>query len=325
MLKRIISVVLCLVLALSLCGCDMIDYKKAVMLYEGGGYEGAKELFEALGDHEDSAEYAAKAQLVLDYRNAVELYAEENYAEAKTLFEALGDYEKSKEYLAKIEDKLLADKIVGRWKTEEIDMTNIFVGYIKEELAAAGYPEIDFDDNIETLSYSAYYIFEDYGVVKTEIVEDSFSKFFESVLKLYIDAMVFTTEQELIAVAEEYGITLDEVYASLEVKDAKEYLEQTLGMSIEEFIGLVFDEETLEAILYESVVNGAWYMRDDVIYMVAGHEIEKAEYDPDSDTITVLELETDSSASESATLPYEEMKILYPYTMTRADKAKPAA
>lgn len=324
MLKRIISVVLCLVLCLSLCGCAMIDYKKAVMLYEGGGYEGAKEIFESLGDHEDSAEYAAKAQLIIDYRNAIELYAAENYDEAKLLFENLGDYEKSADYLKKIEDELLADKIVGRWMTEEVDMTNIFVGYIKEELVATGYPEINFD-NIEPLSYSAYYIFEDYGVVKTEIVEDSFPKFFESVLKLYVDAMVFTTEQDLSALAEEYGITLEEVYASLEVADAREYLEVSLGMSIEDFIGLVFNEEALDAILYESIVNGAWYLRDGMIYMVAGHEVEKAEYDPDSDTITVLELELDDSASELEKLSQEEMKLLYPYTMTRADEAKPKA
>ena len=294
------------------------------MLYEGGGYEGAREIFESLGDHEDSAEYAAKAGLILDYRKAVELYAEENWAEAKPLFEALGDYEKSADYLKKIEDKLLAEKIVGRWKTEEIDMTDIFVGYIKEELVAAGYPEINFD-NIEPLSYSAYYIFEDYGVVKTEIVEDSFPKFFESVLKLYVDAMVFTTEQDLVALAEEYGITLEEVYASLEVADAREYLEVSLGMSIEDFIGLVFNEEALDAILYESIVNGAWYLRDGMIYMVAGHEIEKAEYDPDSDTITVLELEVDDSAYMPDTVSQEEMKILYPYTISRADEAKPAA
>ena len=50
MLKRIISVVLCLVLALSLCGCEKLDYQKAVELYEAGGYEGAKAAFEALGD-----------------------------------------------------------------------------------------------------------------------------------------------------------------------------------------------------------------------------------------------------------------------------------
>ena len=78
MLKRIICVVLCLVLALSLCGCEKLDYQKAVELYEAGGYEGAKAAFEALGEYEDSAEYAAKAQMVIDYRNAIELYAAEN-------------------------------------------------------------------------------------------------------------------------------------------------------------------------------------------------------------------------------------------------------
>ena len=314
-MKKIISVILCLVLSLSLCGCNMIDYKKAVVLYEGGGYEGAKELFEALGDHEDSAEYAAKAGLVLDYRKAVELYAEENWAEAKAAFESLGDYEKSAEYLSKIEDELLTEKIVGRWKTEEVDLTELFVGYINTELAAAGYPDLVFDE-LEPLAYSAYYVFEDYGVVKQELVEDSFAKFFESFMTLMVDAMLTLTEQELIAAAEENAITIEEVYASLEVADAREYLEMNLGMSLEDFIGLIFNEEIFDALLDASIVNGAWYLRDGMIYMVAGHETEKAEYDPDNDTITVLECETDEA--DSNIISQEEMKLIYPYTMSRA-------
>ena len=151
-MKRVISIVLCLVLALSLCGCEKMDYNKAVELYEAGGYEGAKAAFEALGDYEDSAEYAAKAQLVLDYRNAIELYAEEKYSEAAEAFEALGDYEDSAEYLAKLQDKLLLEKITGRWQTEEIDMTNLILGSIKEEMAALGYDEINFDVTNDSVS-----------------------------------------------------------------------------------------------------------------------------------------------------------------------------
>ena len=46
-MKRVISGVLCLVLALSLCGCEKMDYNKAVELYKAGGYEGAKAELEA--------------------------------------------------------------------------------------------------------------------------------------------------------------------------------------------------------------------------------------------------------------------------------------
>ena len=84
--KRTVSVIFCIIMAAALCGCDKLDYMEAVKLYEAGGYEGAKAIFETLGDYEDSAEYAAKAGLILDYNKAIELYAKEKYAEAKKLF-----------------------------------------------------------------------------------------------------------------------------------------------------------------------------------------------------------------------------------------------
>lgn len=314
-MKRVISIVLCLVLALSLCGCEKMDYNKAVELYEAGGYEGAKAAFEALGDYEDSAEYAAKAQLVLDYRNAIELYAEEKYSEAAEAFEALGEYEDSAEYLAKLQDKLLLEKITGRWQTEEIDMTNLILGSIKEEMAALGYDEINFDD-VDKLSYSVYYTFEDYGVVNQELVEESYTDFFISVAYIIKDTIIKLSEQEIAAVAEAYGMALEDVYAALGVADIHEYMESTLGMSLDEFLSLIYTEESFNELLEASIVNGAWYLRDGVIYIVAGHDVEKASYDPETDTITVEEIELDDPENEE--FSQEEASLIYPYTMSRA-------
>ena len=317
MLKRIICVVLCLVLALSLCGCEKLDYQKAVELYEAGGYEGAKAAFEALGEYEDSAEYAAKAQMVIDYRNAIELYAAENYDEAAALFETLGEYEKSGEYLKKIEvrlaeqeEKLLAEKIVGRWETEEVDMTDMFKGVFMEEMAALGYEGVE-PDGVDKVTLVQWYSFEEYGVVRVGFTEESFADFLASLAEIMKSTMLSVTEQELIAVAEENAVTFDDLLAALEVSSVQEYLEYALGMSLDELFEAIFGGDILSAESTE--VSGVWFIRDGKLNAIVGEEHEEAEYDMEKDTITML--------SNSM----EEYSHLYPYSLTRADSTKPKA
>lgn len=55
MKHRILSVALVLALCLCLTGCKSSDYKKAVGLQESGDYQAAAEMFQALGDYQDSA------------------------------------------------------------------------------------------------------------------------------------------------------------------------------------------------------------------------------------------------------------------------------
>ena len=329
MLKRIISILLCLLLCLSLCGCAMIDYKKAVMLYEGGGYEGAKEIFESLGDHEDSAEYAAKAQIVIDYRNAIELYAAENYDEAKLLFENLGDYEKSADYLDKIEaklaereEKLLAEKIVGRWKTDGIDMLPVLFEAFGEDFAAMGYTNETFKE-AESLNISMYYTFSPYGLVTSEVDPEGIGKLCEFLAVLTKDATINLTEQELQLAAEANGISLEDMLKELGAASVEEYLEQSLGMSVDEYLSAVYNEETIGAVFASASVSGAWYVKDGQIYSEMAKQFEKGEYNAEKDTITMLESQftedIDINVSE------EELMMVYPFTMTRADEAKPKA
>lgn len=54
-MKRILVLLLCLLLIAALTGCSSSNYEEAVALYESGKYAEALELFEALGDYEDSA------------------------------------------------------------------------------------------------------------------------------------------------------------------------------------------------------------------------------------------------------------------------------
>ena len=90
-MKKLISLLMIVAVALSLFGCSNPDYDKAVELYNDGAYEDAWELFESLGDYEDSADWALKAR----YQWAIDLAASENYEKACENFDALGDYEDS--------------------------------------------------------------------------------------------------------------------------------------------------------------------------------------------------------------------------------------
>lgn len=64
-MKKIISLVLALVMAFSLCGCNMSDYKKAQKAYESGDYENASVMFEALGDYKESQSFYNKSQAAI--------------------------------------------------------------------------------------------------------------------------------------------------------------------------------------------------------------------------------------------------------------------
>lgn len=93
-MKRIVGFLLCMVLFLSLCGCNSQDYKKAMALYQDGDFSSAKAIFDKLGNYDD----AAKMSKDCSYNMAIELLSAGAYLEAHELFAALGEYEDSAEY-----------------------------------------------------------------------------------------------------------------------------------------------------------------------------------------------------------------------------------
>ena len=62
-MKRIVSICICFcmifVASFSLTSCNDLDYKNAIKLLDEGKYEEARDIFFALGDYKDSAEYLA--------------------------------------------------------------------------------------------------------------------------------------------------------------------------------------------------------------------------------------------------------------------------
>lgn len=321
-IKRMVALVLCLAMAAALCGCSMLDYKKAVKFYDIGAYQQAKELFDALGAHKDSAEYAAKAACILDYNRAVELYAGENYAEAAGLFEALGDYEKSAEYLSKCEDKLLAEKISGRWLSREVDMSGIIAGYMQQQFAAMGYGDISFDE-VGSLGFKSYYSFEDFGLVRQQLEDESISKVLEAMARISKNLIIALTEQEIAAAAAEYGISVDEMYAAFGAGGVEDYLALSLGMSVDELLYMIYNEQTIKTLLSDTEVTGAWYVKDGILYVLTADETERGEYNAEKDIIVLTGTEYTGKVAEEFT--DEEINSIYPIELIHAYKIEPTA
>lgn len=126
-MKKVLALVLCFCMALSLTACKSGDYEKAKKLFDAGKYEEALALYEKLGDYEDSAEKALFSRYHIAYnthyiaatnafyaiRNGEEAGMDEaailaEYEKALSIFEDLGDYDDSREMVEKIKKEMVA-------------------------------------------------------------------------------------------------------------------------------------------------------------------------------------------------------------------------
>lgn len=101
--KKAICVICTLAICLALTGCDSSQYKKAMSLYENGEYEKASEIFEELGDYENSSEMALSCK----YTKAEEALASGNYEIAISFYESVPGYRDSESKLAIAKKKLM--------------------------------------------------------------------------------------------------------------------------------------------------------------------------------------------------------------------------
>ena len=95
-MKKILAMIIISCVMLVMTGCTANDYKKAEELYSSGNLEAAKEIYESLGDYEDSTQKLMACR----YGLAAKQLEDGNYKEALNEFEALGDYEDSKDKIS---------------------------------------------------------------------------------------------------------------------------------------------------------------------------------------------------------------------------------
>ena len=94
-MKRILSALIVLALAVSMAGCSVQDYQTAGTLYKEGKYAQALEIYEALGDYADSAKMAEICRQKANYEKAGQLLAAGEYEQAAQMFDELGLYSDS--------------------------------------------------------------------------------------------------------------------------------------------------------------------------------------------------------------------------------------
>ena len=100
--KSFFVILLVCSLTLSMTGCDKLDYRKAIKLYNAGSYEVAADMFYGLEDYEDSKELYTSCQ----YWIAANLAQQGNYEEALSRFLKLGEYENSAQWVTECKYQL---------------------------------------------------------------------------------------------------------------------------------------------------------------------------------------------------------------------------
>ena len=91
--KNICLLVVLVLLCTCLTACDSSNYSKAEELYNGGAYAAALELYNALGEYEDSTTKAKMCQ----YAIANEYFENTQYEDALAIYKELDEYEDSSE------------------------------------------------------------------------------------------------------------------------------------------------------------------------------------------------------------------------------------
>lgn len=276
----------------TLTGCNGSDYKKAIELMESGKYAAASELFDSLGDYEESELLRNEC----DYQLAKAAYDKGNYETAQELFAALGDYDDSAEQAQLAADRVLEKTILGVW-TAEADITGLFEDYVlrnpDDEFLEEIYPYIELSTFMLTLRLECA----GDGTFALEADEKSSLALFHQFMDCFEDGLRRYFRDQYALLAEEWGITLDELYGYYGTDSIDEMLEKDIGSPLSDF----FDREAMvEEFLANtsdlSVNSGAYSAEGGRIVMVQGRNITYAEYFADTDELIL----TDEDISETA-------------------------
>ncbi len=272
-MKKIIASVLVLTMLLALAGCKSSDYKSAVKAMEDGNYAAAAQQLEALDDYQDSRQLLKQCRYAL----AIADFNAGNYESALETFRALGDYIDAANYAVQAQDGLLRRHIAGGWHSDVLDVTDLFLAGAESQMEGitAGLKEHDLSLKI-TLDCT----FAEDGTCSVAGSIDDLDGFMEKLNAFFRDLLEKTLESEFAA----EGLTMDEVYAALEVTSTDELFQAVAGMTVQEFIDAINIREFIEMALEELKYEGTFTIEDGTILCNG----DKLQYNEETDTLELL-------------------------------------
>ncbi len=269
------------------------DYTVAKSTYGAGEYEQARALFAALGDYEDSAELVTAC----DYALARNAYDTGEYEKAAELFAALGDYQDSAAMAVQSGDRALAEKLLGSWVSNELDVTAIFT--------QALYTAIDDEESSKalldcmdlgtlTLKYSLE--FTDKGTFVMSAENGSAAALINTFYTAFTDGLVIYLEKEIQQDADTNGYSVEELLQAYGCTTTRELIEAMLEMSLDDFMASILSKESLQELIDNSTFNGVYSVENGEIDLTIGRDQSIAVYDESSDTFSLVDEEIAGTA-----------------------------
>ena len=281
-LKKTLSMLLIAAFMLSAAGCSMIDYKKAEKLKNDGDYAAAQEMYIALGDYKDSAELADEC----GYQLAKTAYDSEDYETAAGLFDKLGTYKNSAELKQKCDDQILSAKLVGKWVSGNVDVTELvqttFAALSGDADVGAWYNNCNFDDCAIVLKIE----FTDSGTFIYSFDAEAFADPLIADLK---EGFQITMEDSLRQSIADNGLTMEDVEAYYGTSDIDEIFAIESGITIGDYFDTLVSRDTLVSMYGAMNFTGAYSVENGSISFSFGTESEEIYYDSGSDTITMTD------------------------------------
>lgn len=235
-----------------------------------------------------------------DYKKAMQYFEDGSYAEALALFEKLGDYQDSAEMKIKTTNELIRQKLVGKWISGEVDVTDSFLsgmGETDDEIMQY----VDFGK--VTMAWSAEFTDKDVFTLAPE--DASYAAMVDRLVKSYKEGLLVYFEDEMTKEAQNVGYSYEQLLKELQLKDTEELFVYSIGMSPDDFCQSVLGD-VLTALKNNVAVSGAVKYEDGKVMLYQGNNAEVCTYDLAADTFTMT--------GEGA--PAEEAGM-YPITFTR--------
>lgn len=325
-MKKLIALIFVLSLALSLTGCKMIDYKKAVSAMEEGRYAEAATALETMTDYKDSAELLNKCHYVLaeqtfdakeyadaktafqalgdykdsetyvkkcDYNLALDAYEDGEYQQALEIFQTLNGYSDSDRYITECENAILSARLEGQWESDEVDLTPYVLTLLaqtSEELA---------DLLAERGSLAGMTISVTFGEAGFCTQSGSYTDL-GNLMDTLEDIVRAYSLAEIEAALAADNFTLQDLYNDMGTDDLDEIYLQLFGYSISDLMDAYALDEILDSMMESLTQECTYVIKDGDIYCNS----DVFHYDAETDTLT-----TEADEASAAILGFDTITL----------------